>query len=186
MILSDIAILRNGKFIPESQRNGNINIYGSTGIIGKTNEILVNTDAVVIGRVGANCGVVQYAAGPSWITDNCVICLAKENNLKYIYYLLQSKNLHELHSGSAQPLLTGKVLNSISISEHSSEQQSHIVDTKCYSSLSKIARIFLSSSAPCNINSRSSCLTFTIAAWISSSDILPESSMPTYLPGTRE
>ena len=129
MILSDIALLRNGKFIPESKRNGNINIYGSTGIIGKTDEILIDTDAVVIGRVGANCGVVQFAVGPSWITDNCVICLAKKSNLKYIYYVLQSKNLHELHSGSAQPLLTGKVLNNISVPEHSSEEQSHIVDS---------------------------------------------------------
>lgn len=129
MILSDIALLRNGKFIPESKRNGNINIYGSTGIIGKTSEILIDTDAVVIGRVGANCGVVQYAIGPSWITDNCVICLAKNSNLKYIYYVLQSKNLHDLHSGSAQPLLTGKVLNNISIPEHSDDEQSHIVDT---------------------------------------------------------
>ncbi len=132
MILSDIATLRNGKFIPEGQRTGNINIFGSTGIIGKTNNSLIDTDAIVIGRVGANCGVVQYAVGPSWITDNCVICLSKKDNLKYIYYLLQSINLHELHSGSAQPLLTGKVLNSLPIPEHSEPYQKHIVDTVRY------------------------------------------------------
>ncbi len=131
MTLSDIATLRNGKFIPENLRTGKFNIYGSTGIIGKTNEYLVEKDAVVIGRVGANCGTVQYAYGPSWITDNCIICLSKTDNLKYIYYLLNSIDLHDLHSGSAQPLLTGKVLNNLSIPNHNLGEQQHIVDTKC-------------------------------------------------------
>ena len=71
MKLQDIAILRNGKFIPENQRAGKYPIFGSTGIIGATDNILINDDAVVIGRVGANCGTIQYAKGPSWITDNC-------------------------------------------------------------------------------------------------------------------
>ena len=111
MKLSDIVMLRNGKFLPDNNRTGSYPIYGSTGIIGYADKPLIENDAVVIGRVGAHCGTIQYANGPSWITDNCIICTSTKNNLKYLYYLLQSKNLYELHSGSAQPLLTSKVIN---------------------------------------------------------------------------
>lgn len=128
MKLQDIAILRNGKFIPENQRAGKYPIFGSTGIIGATDNILINDDAVVIGRVGANCGTIQYAKGPSWITDNCIICTSFNCDLYYIFYLLQSKKLNDYHAGSAQPLLTSKVINSIDIPKHSSTEQRHIVD----------------------------------------------------------
>jgi len=107
---------------------------------------------------------------------------------KYLFYWLKGnkdKLLTNVH-GAVFDTITKNTFDNIEIELPGPSIERHIVDTKCYSSLSKIARIFLSSSAPCNINSRSSCLTFTIAAWISSSDILPESSMPTYLPGTRE
>lgn len=130
MKLQDIAILRNGKFIPENQRAGKYPIFGSTGIIGATDNILINDDAVVIGRVGANCGTIQYAKGPSWITDNCIICTSFNCNLYYIFYLLQSKKLNDYHAGSAQPLLTSKVINSIDIPKHSSTEQRHIVDIR--------------------------------------------------------
>ena len=85
---------------------------------------------------------------------------------KYLYYFLSTK-LHQfttLSSGSATKFLTKALLDNCDIEVPSLDEQSHIVDTRCYSPLSKMARIFLSSSAPCNINSRSSCLTFTIAA----------------------
>ena len=111
-------------------------------------------------------------------------------NPNYLFYYLSTDKMRNIISSynaqSAQPNINLTQLGNIVIDVPSQCIQKHIVDTKCYSSLSKIARIFLSSSAPCNINSRSSCLTFTIAAWISSSVILPESSMPTYLPGTSE
>ena len=130
MLLSEIASLRNGKFLQTDARFGQYPIYGSTGIIGRTNNILIEQDAVVIGRVGANCGSVQYAFGPSWITDNCIICTNKNSDLRYLFYLLSSKELNKLHTGSAQPLLTSKVINSLEVPSFSESEQRHIVDIR--------------------------------------------------------
>lgn len=129
MLLKELCILKNGKGI-KSNIDGLFPIYGSTGIIGKTENYLINTSACLIARVGANCGYVQFVKEPCWVTDNTIICTPKNNtNIRYIYYLLQSLDINSMKIGSSQPLITSSILNDINVIEHSAEKQVHIVNT---------------------------------------------------------
>lgn len=129
MYLKDKLNFRNGKGLKNLSDNGLYPVYGSTGIIGKTNDILLDNDSLIIGRVGANCGVIQLGRGPCWITDNCIIATPQNSSIKFVYYLLQTMNIHQYHIGSAQPLLTSEILKTLKIEkDYSIDEQQHIVN----------------------------------------------------------
>ena len=71
--LGEVARLKNGKFIRtrDLTSKGKAAVYGSNGIIGFTNDYLVNFRTLVIGRVGA-CGSVHIVNPPAWISDNAM------------------------------------------------------------------------------------------------------------------
>lgn len=130
MLLSDICSFKNGKGI-KITNSGNYPIVGSTGIIGYSNEYMIDKPIVAIARVGAQCGFVQYINFKSWITDNTIICIPNNDyDAKYIYYLLSTININSLHIGAAQPLMTSSILKSIEIINHSKLERQHIVDTR--------------------------------------------------------
>jgi type I restriction enzyme S subunit len=114
--LSEIGIFKNGKGIKEELRTekGNYYIYGSNGIIGKTNEALQCEPCIIIGRVGAYCGSIQLTLKPSWITDNAIVALPIEKKyFSYLYLKLLNSSLREKAGGSAQPLINQTILNNI-------------------------------------------------------------------------
>jgi type I restriction enzyme, S subunit len=109
MSLAEIADFRNGKAIsPEKYTQvGKYPVYGSNGQIARTDEVLSQDPAIVIGRVGAYCGCVHFAPHASWVTDNAIIASPKAgNDLRYLFYLLGSLQLERTAIGSAQPLMT--------------------------------------------------------------------------------
>ena len=129
MKLSEIYSFSNGKGIKLSS-NGSFPIYGSTGIVGSTNNYLIDGTNTLIARVGANCGFTQFVSGKYWVTDNTLIATVKDNNLpKYGYYLLSTLNLSQYKIGAAQPLLTIGILNAIETKVHNINDQRHIVNT---------------------------------------------------------
>lgn len=116
--LGDIITFKNGKGINDDKRDneGKYLIYGSNGIIGRTNEILVNGKNIVIGRVGAYCGSLRYIDQPSWITDNAIYGVCSEEVYdRYMYLLLTTLDLRNYAGGSAQPLLNQTILKNISV-----------------------------------------------------------------------
>ena len=128
MKLSEIYDFSNGKGIKLSQ-NGMFPIYGSTGIVGKTDSFLIDGPNTLIARVGANCGFTQYVSGKYWVTDNTLIATVKGDNLpQYGYYLLGTLNLSQYKIGAAQPLLTIGILNAIETNVHNINDQRHIVN----------------------------------------------------------
>ena len=98
----------------DSSEDGKYNLYGSTGIIGKTKTPTYKGEIVLVARVGANAGLLQYVNDEFGVTDNTLVVNAHENN-KYIYYYLQFYNLNRLVFGSGQPLITGGMLKKIPI-----------------------------------------------------------------------
>ena len=127
--LKECAIFKNGKKIKEDRRkiDGKYNIYGSNGIIGKTDDVLIDGESIVIGRVGAYCGAIEFSNESSWITDNAISCISKNNtNIKFLYYLLNTIPLREMAGGSAQPLINQSILNSVEIKLPSLEEQDKI------------------------------------------------------------
>ena len=129
MMLKDLFTFSNGKSW-NNLSSGNNPIYGSTGIIGYSNESLFSGQNTLIARVGANCGYLQFVDGNYWVTDNTIVATSKSTIIpKYGYYLLGTLGISRLKIGAAQPLLTIGILNSIETSVHSIEQQRHIVNT---------------------------------------------------------
>ena len=106
--------------------SGKYNLYGSTGIIGKTNEAYYEGNLVLVARVGANAGSLQILNEPCGITDNTLIIKPKEVDAQYIYYFLQHFNLNRLIFGSGQPLITGGMLKKVKVSLGTIKEQNKI------------------------------------------------------------
>jgi type I restriction enzyme, S subunit len=64
---------------------------------------------LAVGRVGALCGNVHIVRPPAWITDNALVLDASPSNfdLSYLAAVLRIRNLNEIASKTAQPLVTG-------------------------------------------------------------------------------
>ena len=89
-------------------------MYGSTGVIGTTDKPSYKGEILLVARVGANAGYLQYVNGEFGVTDNTLVVNAHDNN-RYIYYYLQHYNLNRLVFGSGQPLITGGMLKKVPI-----------------------------------------------------------------------
>ena len=107
--------------------NGEYNLYGSTGIIGRTDKALYDGKLVLVARVGANAGFLQIINEPCGITDNTLILKPKGIDAFYLYYFLQHFNLNRLIFGSGQPLITGGKLKKVKVSLGTISEQSKIV-----------------------------------------------------------
>jgi type I restriction enzyme S subunit len=83
-------------------------IYGSTGVIGYSDEFVYDENAILVARVGANCGYVHLATGRYDVSDNTLILNPKTDkyNLKFAYYQLAAMNLNQYSKGGGQPLIT--------------------------------------------------------------------------------
>lgn len=119
--LKDSLKFKNGKS-PQTKEGKEYPVYGSNGIIGKCNEPGWE-DGVIIGRVGAYCGSVEYCEGKFWGSDNTIVATTGEEYdfPLFAYYKLEDLNLRRYAGGSAQPLMTQKVIKDIKVAIPSNE-----------------------------------------------------------------
>ena len=104
-------------------------VYGSTGIISRTNAPVFDRQQILVARVGANAGYVHLAEGQYDVSDNTLIVdVKKEHSLRYIYYLLQNMNLNQYAKGGGQPLITAGDLKKLSIPVPKRDVQDRIVE----------------------------------------------------------
>lgn len=88
--------------------NGNYKVFGSTGVIGYTNEADYNGEHILIARVGANAGYINKINEVCGISDNTLVLKCDDNlNYEFLSYKLDEFNLSRLIFGSGQPLITG-------------------------------------------------------------------------------
>lgn len=100
----------------KNSSEGIYNLYGSTGIIGKSNTSSYNGNFILVARVGANAGLLNRVNGNFGVTDNTlVINLKKINTIDFIFYALEKANLNNLVFGSGQPLITGSQLKKMEL-----------------------------------------------------------------------
>ncbi|MDF5130871.1 restriction endonuclease subunit S [Vibrio parahaemolyticus] len=113
--LSELIKFANGKSGKKSD-SGQFPLYGANGIIGFSEEAKFE-DAVIIGRVGAYCGAIEYCNSQFWASDNTIVATAKggKAQLPFVLYLLKFLDLNQHAGGAAQPLLNQKVLNSLEV-----------------------------------------------------------------------
>ena len=118
----------------KSDANGTYDLYGSTGVIGKTSSNTFAGNFILAARVGANAGLLTRATGKFGVTDNTlVIFLKKSEKIDFIYYSLDRLGLNKMVFGSGQPLITGRQLKNLGINLPSPKEQQKIAD--CLSSI---------------------------------------------------
>ena len=103
----------NGKAI-QPGGEGEYPVYGSNGIIGGSSEYRYE-NCIIIGRVGAYCGSVNYCRGRFWASDNTIVVKPKlaASNIRFFAYMLQTMKLNRHAGGSAQPLVTQSTLKTV-------------------------------------------------------------------------
>ena len=107
---------------------GEYPIYGSTGIIARTNKAIYNNANILIARVGANAGYTHLAHGSYDVSDNTLIVdVKKDYNLKYVYYQLVNIRLNRYAKGGGQPLVTAGQIKEVVIPVPMMKEQDRIV-----------------------------------------------------------
>ena len=113
-----LATCRSGLSVPtedfqkDHSDTYHIPVIGSNGSIGFTNRPSINSEIIAVGRVGS-CGSVRIVDVPAWVTDNALIIEPTDRlDIRFLSWVLQARNLPELATKTAQPLITGgQILN---------------------------------------------------------------------------
>ncbi len=108
---------------------GKYPVYGSTGIIARTDNAIYNKMNILVARVGANAGYTHLAQGGYDVSDNTLIVDVKnEYSLKYIYYQLVNIGLNRYAKGGGQPLVTAGQIKEVVLPVPMKQEQDRIVD----------------------------------------------------------
>lgn len=117
--------------------------YGGNGIRGYVKTATQCGTYPIIGRQGALCGNVQFATGAFHATEHAILVtpIVKANKV-WLYYLLKFMDLYRFHTGAAQPGLTVKTLNTVSVPICDIVYQDEFADyaQKVYSRSKKLQR----------------------------------------------
>ncbi|MEZ9567116.1 restriction endonuclease subunit S [Vibrio artabrorum] len=117
--------IKSGKSIASVE--GPIDLWGSTGKIGYTNEPSHDGHFILVARVGANAGKINEVEGKFGVSDNTlVIDVKKKHHLHFIKASLLKFDLNRLIFGSGQPLITGGALKTHKMIVPSLEEQTQI------------------------------------------------------------
>ncbi|MBD5289977.1 MAG: hypothetical protein HDS26_04750 [Bacteroides sp.] len=125
--LGEIAISISAGKSGNPNEDGKYDLYGSTGKIGRTNNGDYEGEKILVARVGANAGKINYNDVKCGITDNTLIVQPNGVSTKYIYYHLIHSNLNRLVFGSGQPLITGGMLKKLILNVPSIPESERIV-----------------------------------------------------------
>ena len=130
--LGDIMKLSSGRFLPKSlQKEGEYNVYGGNGIVGKHSDYFIEEETLMIGRVGAYCGVVHITSPKSWVTDNglYVTEYLRPVNQKFLAHILSDASLNLFAKVGGQPSISQTTIYSLIISLPPVEIQNEVVTT---------------------------------------------------------
>jgi len=108
--LGDILSVSSGSGLTSSQMSGGaFPVYGGNGISGYHDEYLFEKETLILGRVGAKCGVVHITRPKSWITDNALIVdfLIHSLDQRYMKLRLEYLDLNKHSVSTAQPVISG-------------------------------------------------------------------------------
>jgi type I restriction enzyme S subunit len=126
----NVLAIRSGEGLTASQMNcGQFSVYGGNGVSGFHDSYMFEDPKLVIGRVGAKCGITHITAPKSWVTDNALICefLIQSADLVFMKLLLNHLDLNKLSVSTAQPVVSGSKLNPLPFPHCSLPEQQEIV-----------------------------------------------------------
>ena len=116
--------IKNGK--DNKVKDGEIPVYGSGGVFGKTDQIMYKKASVLLGRKGT-IDSPKYIEKPFWAVDTTFYTIAKPNvALKFFYYLMKSIDYKKYTYGSAIPSMSQSILNEIKLPYTNLDEQKQI------------------------------------------------------------
>lgn len=110
--------------------DGGIPVYGGNGINGYHNESNVESETIVLGRVGFYCGCVHFICESAWVTDNALIVEFNSEKIhtRFLFWLLSCIDLRKNDGSTAQPVISGSKIYSIEIPFPPLAEQQRIID----------------------------------------------------------
>ena len=127
--LGDHLDFSNGRSVPGRASAGRFRVYGANGAIGYAAQHNATGPLIVLGRVGAYCGSLRYCDSDVWVTDNALVCRAKDpRETRYWYYALHTCGLGDHRAGSGQPLLNQGILRDVSVCIVAAPQRRRIAE----------------------------------------------------------
>lgn len=142
MLLGDLIINYDNKRIPLSakQRENiekNYPYYGAQGIIDYVDDYLFEGKYLLIAEDGENLRsrkqpIATIVEGKFWVNNHAHIVTSNElSNLEFLCFWLNSNDISEYITGSAQPKLNQNNMNLIALPDFSREEQDRIAEKLC-------------------------------------------------------
>jgi len=126
------------KPVDSEKRNHNSDVlydyYGASGIIDKIDDYIFDEPLILIGEDGANLvmrnlPLIYIAKGKYWVNNHAhVLKPINNNDLRFMAYQLETIDLVPYITGSTQPKLSQRNLNSIALIIPSIKEQKEIAD----------------------------------------------------------
>lgn len=109
---------------------GDYPVYGGNGINGYHSEYFIENPTLIIGRVGAKCGVTHITESKSWVTDNALIVqpITNDFNIRFFKLKLEFEDLNKLSVSTAQPVISGSKIYSYYVNVPPIDEQYRIVE----------------------------------------------------------
>ena len=128
--LGDIISVHSGEGLTKRQmaKTGKYPVYGGNGISGYHSEFLFEDSKLIIGRVGAKCGVVHITSPKSWVTDNALVVDFWENDIKFLYYAFGELDFNRFSVSTAQPVISSTKIYQIKFKLPPFREQKKIVE----------------------------------------------------------
>lgn len=108
--VKNLCIIEYGSALKEEIRiDGNIDVYGSNGIVGKHSEYISKSETIILGRKGS-VGELNWSVRPCYPIDTTYYIdkALTSNNLRWLFYNLGCLRLTEFNQDSAVPGLSRK------------------------------------------------------------------------------
>lgn len=128
--LGEVLTVRSGEGLTsyKMETGGKFPVYGGNGISGYHSKFMFPESKLIIGRVGAKCGVVHITQPMSWVTDNALIVDFMNLNMKFLYYSLAYCDLNKYSVSTAQPVVSGSKIYPVPFSLPPLSEQQEIVE----------------------------------------------------------
>ncbi|MFN7305340.1 MAG: restriction endonuclease subunit S, partial [Acetobacteraceae bacterium] len=114
--LSEIVEIQQGRYLSkdemaeEASAEFPIPVHGANGIIGWTSEPMYAEGVPLVTCRGSNSGMVLWANGPLWVSNNAMAILPRSGSNRFLFYSLLNAPPYSVVTGSAQPQITRRDL----------------------------------------------------------------------------
>jgi len=114
--LAAVASIVGGKQLPtvDCRDFGTFPVFGANGIMGYTDAATHTAFVIAFGRVGANCGSVNWSGNGAWINNNATAVVPWSWGWLVLQAML-AFDFTQLRTGSAQPFIPNSSLASVPI-----------------------------------------------------------------------